>query len=705
MKHLTVIFFLFVWLSRDVAGQELFVSPSGHDAASGTCEQPLGTLAGARDRIRFWHRQHAVLDTVFVRIAPGVYPLVEPLTLTHEDSGTETAPIVYTALTDERPIICGGFELAPFEIVAPNLWRVFVPETRYGFRFEHLYVNGRRRFRAQTPNRGAFLRISRTEDCLLSEGGTKNMYGMSSDFAVQKIFLPPEDAYLLKDIEPDEQRDVILAFNHLWRHTRKPPAFINVVDSAWYISGKSIIWDYGINARSRYVVENYRRALDAPGEWFLDRDGWLWYIPLPGETPEQIRCVAPVAGKFLCISGEAIRPVQHVRFENLRFEVSGYLTPPEGCVDPQAAATLEAVVQVDHARHIDFLRCDVSQTGLHAFWFRENCSHCRLEHCHLYDLGGGGVKIGTHTVPPDALLTGHITVHNSIIHNGGHVFPPAPGVILFNAADCEVTHNEIADFRYSGVSVGWVWGYAHSPSKRNHIDFNHIHHLGWGELCDMGGVYTLGASEGTTVGNNHIHHVYSWKYGGWGLYTDEGSSGIVMENNLVYACKDAGFHQHYGRENIIRNNIFASNLIRAIQFSRPEEHLSYTFTNNIVYLDRGQAITFRKADDFTKANVHYDRNCYWDTRTREPEFYGRSFEAWKQLGRDTHAIVADPQFADPVRFDFRPSNRAALRRIGFKPFDPSQAGVYGSDEWKAKARMPAERERAYDEQVARMMQE
>ncbi len=317
----------------------------------------------------------------------------------------------------------------------------------------------------------------------------------------------------------------------------------------------------------------------------------------------------------------------------------------------------------------------------------------------MHDLGAGGVKIGETTIRKDeSEITNHIVVDNNIIRDAGHVFPCAVGIIIFNAADNQLTHNEIANLRYSGISAGWVWGYAYSPSKRNVIEFNHIHHLGWGELSDMGGVYTLGASEGTTVSNNVIHHIYSFDYGGWGLYTDEGSYGIVEENNLVYACKNSGFHQHYGKENIIRNNIFALNIRAQLQATRVEEHRSITFTNNIVYFDKGTLLS----SNWHKFNLLTDYNIYWDTRTRDIRFADQSFAEWQRSGKDIHSIIADPLFVNPDAYDFHLKNQSVTRKIKFVPFDYTRAGVYGTDEWKKLAEFDPAVAEEFDARVSLM---
>jgi hypothetical protein len=272
------------------------------------------------------------------------------------------------------------------------------------------------------------------------------------------------------------------------------------------------------------------------------------------------------------------------------------------------------------------------------------------------------------------------------------------GIIIFNASDNQLTHNDISNLRYSGISAGWVWGYAYSPSKRNKIEFNRIHHLGWGELCDMGGVYTLGASEGTTVSNNVIHHVYSFDYGGWGLYTDEGSFGIVEENNLVYACKNSGFHQHYGKENIIRNNIFALNIRAQLQATRVEEHRSISFTNNIIYFEKGTLLS----SNWHKFNLLSDYNCYWDTRSKDIRFADKSFAEWQKSGKDVHSVIADPMFVNPEEFDFHFKNLSVARKIRFIPFDYSRAGVYGTEGWKKLAQPDKEMTGNFDKRVLKL---
>ncbi len=690
---------LTILLSVNLSGKNLYVSVNGNDNSPGTKDQPVASLYGARDLIRQWRETNNLNEEIQVIISGGTYYMAEPLVLTDIDSGSDNSPVVFVAAKGEEPVFVGGIQIGNWEKVSDKLWKAKVPEvSRYGLYFEQLYINGQRAVQAKSPNTGFYF-LKEVNETVIDKGT-----GRTAAMAVQQLKLFPQAVSDFSSFTKNDFNDALLTLYHKWDNTRKRVSSFSADSSAVFIVGAGMKPWNSLDSITRFTIDNYKAGLDTCGEWFLERNGDLFYIPRPGENLADVNVFAPVTNQFLVINGSDGKKVRNLRFENLRFEVAGYRTPLWGNEPAQAAAPLEAAVMLDYAQNIDFANCEFSQIATNAFWFRKACADCSVSHCYIHDLGAGGIKIGDIQIPDNLDdLTRNITIDNNIIRSGGFVFPCAIGVIIFQASDNKITHNEIADFRYSGISVGWVWGYANSPTKRNTIEYNHLHHLGWGDLSDMGGVYTLGNSVGTTVSNNVIHHVYSRGYGGWGLYTDEGSTGIVMENNLVYACKSAGFHQHYGKDNMIRNNIFALIRISAIQVSKVEEHLSYTFTNNIIYQENGDVISdVWEGDNGTKIKVNFDRNCYWKASEPHPEFYGLSFADWKKSGKDKNSIIADPGFADPQKFDFTIKNKSVLKKIDFEPFDFSKAGVYGSDDWKELAKFDPGIAAKFDETVERL---
>lgn len=693
---LLLVIMFFVSTCFPASGQKIYISPDGNDANAGTIDKPLASLNAAQTRARELRKISNSVQPVEVIALDGEYFMLQPLILTSDDSGTKEAPLVFKSEEGKKAIFRGGIQITGFEEVSNNLWRAMIPNVAfYDSYFEQLYVNGSRAVRARTPNEGFYF-VKNVTETVVEKG-----QGRVPELAIQKIELDSTASAAFQSFTKQDYQDALVIFYHNWDNTRKRVTGFSKESSAIYTAGPGMKPWNPLNSKSHFFIENYRAGLDAPGEWFLDRDGYLYYIPLPGETIANTTFFVPVIKEFIVIKGDNVsgQPVNNILFENLKFEVAGYKTPPGGNEPAQAASPVDAVVTLDFARDITFHNCEIAHTGTYGFWFRRACSNCTVTRCYLHDLGAGGVKIGETIIRPDTSeITRNIVIDNNIICNAGHVFPCAVGIIIFNASDNQVIHNEIANLRYSGISAGWVWGYAYSPSKRNKIEFNHIHHIGWGELSDMGGVYTLGASEGTTVSNNVIHHIYSFDYGGWGLYTDEGSYGITEENNLVYACKNSGFHQHYGKENIIRNNIFALNIRAQLQATRIEEHRSLLFTNNIIYFDEGTLLS----SNWQKINLLTDYNCYWDTRTKDIKFGNQSFSEWRQSGKDLHSVIADPLFADPQNFNFNFRKLTAARKIKFVPFDYSRAGVYGSDEWKKMAQLDLEIARKFDDVVNKM---
>ena len=300
---LWLLFVVAMTVPPDSGAATFYVTPEGNDAWSGGLEAsnadksdgPWRTLQGARDAVRRWKAANGLSEPVRVVVAGGKYDLREPLVFQPEDSGTEACPIVYEAAAGTRPFFSGGRVISGFRPVDGGIWQTQIPDVKSGsWYFEQLFVNGRRATRARSPNRFYYYMANKVPR------GVDPLTGQPADLSARAF------RARAGDVKPwPNLRDVTLVVYHSWEISRLRLASVDPATNTVITTGPAV-WPFlQWGPSQRYHVENFREALDAPGEWFLDRDGTLSYLPLPGEDPASAEFVAPVTSEFVRFAGTA----------------------------------------------------------------------------------------------------------------------------------------------------------------------------------------------------------------------------------------------------------------------------------------------------------------------------------------------------------------------------------------------------------------
>jgi hypothetical protein len=687
------------------ASIEWFVSPEGDDRWSGRLaapsadgtDGPFRTLARARDAARN-RIDSAQTTTIWLR--EGRYALAQPLTLGPEDSNCTIA-----AYAEELPIIDAGRRIEGWRIEQVHgraCWVADLPEVEAGhWYFDQLFVAGGRRPRARLPKQGMY-RMANVPTARFSANALDGHFEGTDTFQVEAGHI--QQWHNLSDVE-------VVAV-HFWIEERLPIATFDAQTNTVRSSRRSMLMlRDDIAARwAAYYVENVFEALLEAGEWYLDRStGTLYYLPQPGEDPTTTPVFAPFATGWLHLIGDPDEGsfVEHVQLRGLHFAhaataarkpVLHYFSHNDDAIPddpelefaaaPQAAVNVPGALVFVGARNCSVEGCTIGHCGGYAIELGDGCSDIAIVGNHIFDLGAGGIHLsGSDVHGARARRTGNNHITDNHIHDGGRIFHSAIGILARHTAGNTIAYNHIHDFFYSGISCGWFWGYGEQVARDNLIAYNHIHDLGKGLLSDMGGIYTLGVQPGTVLRGNRLHDITAANYGGWAIYCDEGSSHLVIEDNICFNTSSQCFHQHYGRENVLRNNIFAFAREALVGLSRAEPHVSCTLERNIL-ISHGEPAIAGGRERLEKGGFISDLNILWDVAGAAPYaanishddeaqlVIAHSFdlERWRAQGHDRHSVVADPCCRNLQAHDFALTTQSPAYLLGFRPTDSVAVG-------------------------------
>lgn len=613
-------------------------------------------------------RGGGMLQPIIIKILGGEYFLSDPVMISSPVSN-----LIIEAYDSSPVILNGGKKIENFCKTLFNgkeCLGAYIEDVKNGkWNFTDLYVNGVHAEYTRYPENGFLYKIS-------AENPGEELYDSSKWFIAKT-----EDLNCIENIE-----DCMLSYCHYWIDEHTP------IESYDRETGKLVMAynsRFNINHNFQYYLENVPSMFGKANQWYLDRkNGMLYYMPENKDTDsESIAAYAPVSYSLIEISGNcrSIR-IKDIIFKNNRGDYASYqdvfgeYQDKPYASDAQAISNAKGIFNISDSSNIRIENCTFTNFGVHGVNIGNGCKDIEILKNKFYDGGAGGIKVdGGTSLKHEYAVTRNIEISDNIIERCGRRYLSACGILVKNSFSCKITHNDISDLYYTGISVGWTWGYKSNISRDNLISKNHIHNIGQGVLSDMGGIYLLGAQPGTVVSYNLIHDVKSLEYGGWAIYNDEGSCGIVVENNICYNVSENCYHMNYGTSNMIRNNIFAFADAEMMRVTRPEKHISNFYENNILYssgvpMHRFEKPQLAEMNFICRSNIMYDKKRESEiVYVNEDGF--REFEEIQGKGIELNSIIADPLFKDAENYDFTLSENSPAFTVGFKRIDMSHVGV------------------------------
>jgi hypothetical protein len=413
---------------------------------------------------------------------------------------------------------------------------------------------------------------------------------------------------------------------------------------------------YGYRKGQPYYAVNLLAELDAPGEWYLDRQTAKLYFYPPADLAQATVELSVFDRPMVCLER-----VEHVTLEGLAWDL--------GAAD---------AVMLRGCRHCLLNGCTVRRFAGEGV-IVDGGTACGLLACNIDSLGRGGISMSggdRKTLTP----AGHF-VENCHIHHLSRIHPTYTPAVRLTGVGSRIAHNLFHDIASSAINLA---------GNEHLVELNEAYNIVM-ESDDQGGVDMFGnpTYRGNVFRYNYWHHVGDWQGvsphppgGRAGIRLDDAISGVLVYGNVFYRSSTGtwpfgGLQIHGGKDNVVDNNLFVDCQV-AISFSPWGEKRWREYTQTTLAAgDIDRQLYLRRYPALTRLSETPDANLVLrNVVSGCGQFLSRERGTNELVDNCLTAATSGCPDAAQRRFPFQ-ADAAVLDACGFQPIPVDEIGVYG----------------------------
>lgn len=465
-------------------------------------------------------------DGAVIRLAPGIYRLPAPLRLGAAQSGTPGHPVVLQGPANGHAVLSGARPVSGFAPVKDDAALARLPQAARGHVLQadlrsqgladfgafvrqgqtlplkpspmEVFYKGQPAVLARWPNEGY------TAITALRDGAQGNAFGVAGGH-----------------VKSWANEPALQAVGYWFYDWADESVEIARVDGDGTLEIKGGKPAYGMKQGQRVFVQNALSELDAPGEYYIDRDaGTLFFWPAAPLAPDDVEV-------SMLDYGVLVHNASDVELRDVDVE------------DVRADA-----IVVDGGSGVTVAGARIRNTGQRGV-VASGAGH-RVVDCDLSETGQGGISLSGGD--RKTLSPGRLAADGNRIRNYSRLVRAYRPAVSVAGVGNRARGNVIAHAPHNAIVF---YGNDHR------IEFNDISDVAR-ETGDVGAIYADRdwSARGTVISNNYLHDIHApGAFGAHAIYLDDQTSGITVFGNLVVRV-DQGVFVGGGRDNLIENNLF-----------------------------------------------------------------------------------------------------------------------------------------------------